>query len=102
MTLIITAVAAIVVTIIRFALPTLADRLHLGALALMYWGATLMWSVDGIASLVEGEAFVELADTAAMADDALLGLCVLVLGLLAWLVVLLVKRAASRKTSASA
>lgn len=91
MTLIITAVAAIVATILRFALPS-ATRLHLGALALMYWGATIMWCVDGFACLAEGEAFIELADTAAMADDALLGVCVVVLGLVAWGIVCLVKR----------
>lgn len=91
MTLIITAVAAIVATILRFALPS-ATRLHLGALALMYWGAAIMWCVDGFACLAEGEAFIELADTAAMADDALLGVCVVVLGLVAWGIVCLVKR----------
>ena len=102
MTLIITAVAAIIVTIIRFAKPSLATRLHLGALALMYWGASLMWSVDGIASLVEGEAFVQLQDSAAMADDALLGASVVVLGVLAWLVVVFVNRTIKRSSGVAA
>lgn len=92
MTLIITAVAAIIVTAIRFFAPDAAQRFHLGALALMYAGASIMWVVDGFACLAEGEPFVELSDAAAMADDALLGACVIVLGLVAWGVVLLVTR----------
>ena len=92
MTLIVTAIAAIVATVIRFAKPELADRFHLGFLSLMFWGATLMWCVDGFACLAEGEPFVELADTAAMADDALLGICVVVLGLVVWGIVCAVKR----------
>ncbi|MDR2492266.1 MAG: hypothetical protein LBD25_02230 [Coriobacteriales bacterium] len=102
MTLIITAAAALVVTALRFFLPKQGARLHLGALALMYAGASLMWCVDGIASLVEGESFVELADASAMADDALLGAYVIGLGLLAWLVVLVFKRITTRRTAGEA
>ena len=101
MTLILTAIAAIIVIAIRFAKPNLAQRFHLGALALMYTGASLMWCVDGFACLAEGEPFVELTDTAAMADDALLGVCVIVLGLVIWGIVLLVKRS-GRKSVATA
>ena len=92
MTLIITAIAAIVATIIRFAKSEVADRFHLGFLSLMFWGATLMWCVDGFACLAEGEPFVELVDTAAMADDALLGLCVVVLELVVWGIVCVTKQ----------
>ena len=92
MTLIITAIAAIVATIIRFTKSEVADRFHLGFLSLMFWGATLMWCVDGFACLAEGEPFVELVDTAAMADDALLGLCVVVLGLVVWGIVCVTKQ----------
>ena len=91
MTLVITAIAAIIATIIRFATP-LGEKLHIGVLALMYWGASLMWCVDGFACVAEGEGFIELTDTAAMADDALLGICVVALGLVAWAIVYLVKR----------
>lgn len=86
MTLILTAVAAAIVSILYFRDPVAARAKHLGGLALMYWGAALMWCVDGFACLAEGEPFVELADTAAMADDALLGVCVIALGIVAWLV----------------
>jgi hypothetical protein len=100
MTLIITAVAAVIATIIRFAKPEFAAKAYVGLLALMYWGASIMWCVDGIASLVEGEPFVELSGTAAMSDDALLGICVVALGLVVWAIVLFVKRGIARKTTA--
>ena len=66
----------------------------------MYWGAALMWCVDGFAALAEGEPFVELSDAAAMADDALLGLCVIGLGIVVWLVASRI--ADARKAAAAA
>ena len=92
MTLIITALAGIIAVIIWAAKPAIAERYHIGALALMYIGAALMWCVDGFACLAEGEPFIELADTAAMTDDALLGVCVVALGLVAWAIIIVVKR----------
>lgn len=67
-----------------------ARHTHLGMLALMYWGASLMWCVDGFAALAEGESFIELSDKVQMADDALLGLCVIALGLAIWLCIRLI------------
>ena len=90
MTLIITALAALIAAAIYLFNPSVARSYQIGSLALIYLGAALMWCVDGFASLAEGEPFVELSDTAAMADDALLGLCVVVLGLAAWGVLRLV------------
>jgi hypothetical protein len=84
MTLIITAAAALIVAAIYFIKPNFAQNNSLGVLALTYVGASLMWVVDGIACVLEGEAFVELADAAAMTDDALLGICVVVLGIIVW------------------
>lgn len=89
MTLVITLLAAAVATVIWYALGQ-KSSMKVGTLALMYWGASLMWMVDGIACLVEGEAFIEIADTAAMLDDAVLGL-VVVAGLVAWAIYLLIK-----------
>ena len=99
MTLVITALAAIAATVFLYAKPAVARRLNMGVLALMYWGASLMWCVDGFACLAEGEPFIELSDATAMADDALLGLCVVVLGLVVWGIVCAVK---SRKKTAIA
>lgn len=90
MTLIITLCAAAIATIAWYA--TAPDsKLRLGVLALMYWGASLMWTVDGINGLIEGEGFIEITDTAAMLDDAVLGLLVVIVGLAAWAVYLVAK-----------
>lgn len=88
MTLLLTLLAAAAATLAwYFTLP--GDRLRLGTLALMYWGAAIMWGVDAafeygdlgtayFAALVEGAG-----------PDALLGLAVIVLGLIIWLAILL-------------
>jgi hypothetical protein len=51
----------------------------LDTLALAYWGAALMWMVDGFSRLAEGEPFLELTR-----DDALLGLLVAAAGLIGY------------------
>lgn len=84
MTLVLTAIAALVVAVTYFKNPAEAREYHLGALALMYLGAALMWCVDGFASLAEGGSFIELSDASAMVDDALLGVVVVVVGAVAW------------------
>jgi uncharacterized membrane protein len=80
----ITLAAAVVVTVIRFVNPDAAIKNKIGLLALFYMGASVMWCVDGFASLAEGETFIEISDKAAMADDALLGIWVVLLGLAFW------------------
>lgn len=90
MTLVITFLAAAIVTAIWYAKAPNTD-MRLGTLALMYWGATLMWCVDGINGLIEGEGFIEITDTAAMLDDAVLGLVVVAVGLAAWAIYLVIK-----------
>ena len=90
MTLVITFLAASIVTALWYAKAPNND-MRIGTLALMYWGATLMWCVDGLACLAEGEGFIEIVDTAAMLDDAVLGLLVVAAGLAAWAIYLVVK-----------
>jgi hypothetical protein len=97
-TLIITAVAACVATALRFIKPEFGVRMHFGTLALIYWGASLMWVVDGITELMAGEPFVDLADPQIMSSDALLGVCVIILGIIVWAIVLLVSRFSSKST----
>ena len=88
MTLLITLFAAAVTTILWY--NGKADR-KLGTLALMYWGASLMWLVDAVVEYMElGAEYFEQAP-ADMLNDSFLGLCVVVLGIVIWLVVLLVK-----------
>lgn len=102
MTLVITFLAAAIVTAIWYS-KTPNDTMRFGTLALMYWGAALMWCVDGIAGLVAGEGFIEIADTAAMLDDAILGFVVVAIGLAAWAIYLVVKdpKRALRKSLAN-
>lgn len=84
MYLIFTAAAAIVSTIVWYAkLPD--TRYRLGFLSLMYWGATLMWTVDHVLAYIQegGPVF----DTSSGAF--LLGIIVVMAGLIIWLVTLL-------------
>ncbi len=88
MTLLITVFAAATATIFWY--NTKADR-KLGTLALMYWGASLMWLVDAVVEYIEtGAEFFEQAP-AEMLNDTYLGLSVVALGLVIWLVILIVK-----------
>ncbi len=84
MCLILTTFAAIFATIIWYFKAN--DRKYkVGTLSLMYWGASIMWFVDGIYSVIGGEAFFDLS-----VDDALLGLVIIAIALIAWLVLLLI------------
>ena len=88
MTLLITVFAAIIASVVWY--NSKADR-KLGTLALMYWGASLMWLVDAVVEYIEmGAEFFEQAPRD-MINDAYLGLSVVALGIVIWLVVLLVK-----------
>lgn len=90
MTLIICMLAALITSVFWYrrqansAQSSPAKSLNWGSLSLAYWGASLMWSVDGIANLVAGEPFVELANPFVMADDAMLGFVVVGAGLVLW------------------
>ena len=87
MTLLITAFAAIIATVAWYNVK--ADR-KLGTLALMYWGASLMWLVDSVVEYIEAGAEFFTPETADMINDSLLGLSVITLALVIWTVVLLV------------
>ena len=56
----------------------------------MFWGASLMWSVDAVSEYMELGAEYFTPAAADMLNDAFLGLSVVVLGLVAWLVIVLV------------
>lgn len=90
MTLLITIFAAITVTIIWYRSLSKND-MKLGTLALMYWGASLMWLVDAIFEYAElgAEFFTPAFED--MVNDSYLGLCVVALGLIIWMIVLFVK-----------
>ena len=90
MTLLITAFAAIAVTVIWY-LSEKRKELYLGALALMYWGASLMWLVDAIFEYAELKAEYFHPAFEDMVNDAFLGVSVVALGLVIWVVALLIK-----------
>lgn len=79
MCLILTCIAAVIVTGLCLLYPALPARLQLDRLALMYWSAALMWIVDGIFRIREGEAFFELS-----VNDTLLGILIVFCGVLFW------------------
>lgn len=90
MTLLITAFAACICTVIWY--KTAPNRkMNLGVLCLMYWGATLMWLVDAIFEFAELKEAYFTPAPADMLNDLFLGLSVVALGMIIWLVILLIR-----------
>ena len=86
MTLLIAVFAAVITTIIWYTNDK-RSQLKLGTLALMYWGASLMWMVDAVVEYIElGAEYFTPASS-----DAFLGLSVVAFGLIIWIVILMVK-----------
>lgn len=83
MTLVICAVAAVAAAAAWRFMPA-ARPWHVGSLALAYTGAALMWCVDEVANLVNGEPILNWGDAAAMTDDACLGVLIVIAGLAVW------------------
>jgi hypothetical protein len=85
MWLILTALAAVITTVIWYA-KSPNDKYKLGVLSLMFWGATIMWVVDHIMAFAsEGGEFFELST-----DATMLGFAVIVLALVAWAITLVI------------
>lgn len=90
MTLLITALAAIISTILWY-VNEKARFLKVGILCYEFWGASLMWLVDAVYEYLElGELYFSPAGQD-MLNDTFLGLSVVVLGLIIWLIILLLK-----------
>lgn len=90
MTLLVTIFAAVISTIFWYKSED-RDNLKISTLVFMYWGASLMWSVDAVFEYMElGEEFFRPMPME-MLNDFFLGLSVVALGLVIWMVVLLVK-----------
>ena len=90
MTLLITIIAAIVVTVVWYTSEK-ARKLNVSLLCFMYWGASLMWLVDAVAEYIELGAEYFLPAGTDMINDGFLGLSVVVLGAVIWLVYTMVK-----------
>ena len=90
MTLLITLIAAIIVTILWYQHAP-EDTMKLSTLCYLYWGASLMWMVDAVFEYMELQAAFFTPAIEDMINDAFLGFCVIVLGLMIWMVVLFVQ-----------
>lgn len=90
MTLLITIIAAVVATIVWYANEK-RDTYKLGTLSLIYWGALLMWFMDFVAEYSELHADYFVQELSDIINDSLLGISVVALGLIAWVVILLIK-----------
>lgn len=90
MTLLITIIAAVIATVVWYTNEN-RDTYKLGTLSLIYWGASLMWFVDFVAEYIELRAEYFAQDFADIINDSLLGLTVVVIGMIAWLVIILLK-----------
>ncbi|MGN0151956.1 MAG: hypothetical protein ACI39Q_05735 [Wujia sp.] len=90
MTLLITIFAAVTATALWYKKAP-GDDIKLGTLALMYWGASLMWVVDAVYEYIElRDAFFR-PEPVDMLNDAFLGFSVVAMGMVIWIVLLLIK-----------
>ena len=90
MTLVVTIIAALVATIIWYFNDN-RNQYKLGTLSLIYWGASLMWFIDFVFEYAELKAEYFNQELVDIINDSLLGICVVALGLIAWIVILLIK-----------
>ena len=90
MTLLITVIAAVIATIIWY-INEQRDTYKLGTLSLIYWGASLMWLMDFVFEYAELKSDYFVQEFADILNDSLLGLAVVTLGLVAWVIVLIIK-----------
>lgn len=90
MTLVITLIAAAVSTAVWY-LNENRVSLKLGTLSLIYWGASLMWLMDFVFEYAELKAEYFTQEFADILNDSLLGVTVVLIGFIAWLIVLMVK-----------
>jgi len=85
MWLLLTALAALIASALWYVTAP-KDKYKLGLLSLIYWGATLMWLVDHVKAYIQDRGEFFEMDVNATA----LGFCVILFGLVVWLIVLMV------------
>ncbi len=89
MTLLITVFAAVITTAIWYKKND--EKMLLGPLCWMFWGASIMWFVDAIFEYAELKAEYFTPALEDMINDTFLGLSVVALALVIWVVILLIK-----------
>ena len=90
MTLLLTVFAAVAATVVWYSSKK-AREMKVGLLCYMFWGASLMWSVDAVAEYIELREEYFMPAAADMLNDAFLGLSVIALALAVWMLYVLVK-----------
>lgn len=90
MTLLISLIAAIIVTMIWYTSEK-ARTLKVGILCYMFWGASLMWMVDAVAEYTELRAAYFTPAFEDMINDTFLGLSVVAFALVIWVAYVLIK-----------
>ena len=89
MTLLITLFAAVITTAVWYKKND--EKMLLGPLCWMFWGASVMWLVDAAFEYAELKAAYFTPEIGDMVNDAFLGLSVVALALVIWIVILLIK-----------
>lgn len=89
MCLILTALAAIVSTVVWYCSAS-AREVKVSVLCWLFWGAAIMWLVDLVFEYAEEGAAVFEPSVADVLNDSLLGFAVITLALVIWTVVYLV------------
>ncbi|MBQ7638588.1 MAG: hypothetical protein IJS90_06790 [Clostridia bacterium] len=89
MTLLITVFAAVITTAVWYKKSD--EKMLLGPLCWMFWGASLMWLADAVFEYAELGAQYFSPAPSDMLNDAFLGLSVVALALVIWIVILLIK-----------
>lgn len=90
MTLLIAVFAAVISTVIWY-LKDSRNRMKVGTLALMFWGASLMWLCDAVFEFAERKEDFFHPAAAEVFNDFFLGISVVAVALVIWLVMLLIK-----------
>ena len=90
MTLLVSLIAAIIVTILWYTNPTFR-KLKGGILIWLFWGASLMWFADAIFEYIELGSDYFNPSSSDMLNDAFLGLSIVVLALIIWIIYMLIK-----------
>ena len=89
MCLILTAIAAVVSTVVWYA-SAKAREMKVSVLCWLFWGAAIMWLVDLVFEYAEEGAKVFEPALADVLNDSLLGLAVITIALVIWVAVLLI------------
>ena len=90
MTLVITIIAALIATLLWYFKDGKNEN-KLGTLSLIYWGASLMWFIDFVFEYAQLKADYFNQALTDIINDSILGICVVALGLIAYVVIILIK-----------